>query len=174
MPANAIYPAKSFEEAYTEASGYQVSTPYGTVTITDNGRRVAFELYPDIRQSIHHKALFSYYNQLVARNILQINLDHLDIKGLDKSLDLRRGNKVLDCVYVERGQLHEIELKTHREIGLEQTARQLKEFVKTCTNLTIVVPRTDLVNMQNVLIAIGISEKVKVDTYDIREPESDY
>ncbi|GAJ21828.1 unnamed protein product, partial [marine sediment metagenome] len=39
---------------------YTVSTPYGTVTISAGGRKVIFELYSDVHQSRHSRALFIY------------------------------------------------------------------------------------------------------------------
>ncbi|GAI62276.1 unnamed protein product, partial [marine sediment metagenome] len=56
---------------------YTVSTPFGTVIISDGGRKVAFELYSDIRQSRHNQALFTYIQQLLKRGVTQFNTDHI-------------------------------------------------------------------------------------------------
>ncbi|MBA7486474.1 hypothetical protein ES707_22033 [subsurface metagenome] len=96
---------------------YTVSTPYGTVTISDGGRKVAFELYSDIRQSRHNTALFAYLQHLIKSGVTQYNTDHLNISGRDKSLTLKRGKAKLDLVYSLRGKTYECELKTSREIG---------------------------------------------------------
>lgn len=173
MPATKLYPAPKFEEAYRRAEGYQVSTPYGTVTITDDGRRVSFELYPDVRQSIHHKALFSYYQQLVRRGINQINIDHLDLHGLDKSINLKRGKARLDMVYIHRGKLHELELKTHREVGLDVTARQITELARHCENLTLVVPRRDMEDMHTILAMLGLDKQILIDSFELLEDEGE-
>ncbi|GAH51178.1 unnamed protein product, partial [marine sediment metagenome] len=58
---------------------YTVSTPFGTVIISDGGRKVAFELYSDIRQSRHNQALFTYIQQLQKRGVTQFNADHISI-----------------------------------------------------------------------------------------------
>jgi hypothetical protein len=163
--------ATTFEQAYARTQSTQVSTPFGLVTIADNGRRVTFEIYDDIRQSIHHRALFSYYQQLTRRGITQINVDHLQLPGLDRRLNLKRGKARLDCCYIDRGKLHEVELKTHREIGLDTTREQLLELVKHCQDLILVVPRADIENATTVLSLIQLQHKVKVDTYELYDEE---
>jgi hypothetical protein len=173
MPANRTRPAPRFDQAYDQARGYQVSTPYGLVTISDEGRRITFELYPDVRESIHHKALFSYVQQLRRRGVIQLNVDHLELSGLDRALSLKRGKAVIDLVYKHRGELHEVELKTHREVGLEVTARQLKELAAHCEHLTVVVPRRDMENMQQILAILHLDLNVKVDTYELLEDEAE-
>ena len=151
-----------------------MATPYGMVNVTEDGRRITFQLWDDVRQSIHHKALFSYYQQLKKRGIERINVDHLDIVGLDRSLDLKRGKAKLDMVYQVRGKLTEIELKTHREVGLDITARQLSELARYCQNLIVVVPRIDTENMYTILDMIGLRQKITVDTYELLEDERDF
>jgi hypothetical protein len=173
MPANKVYPSPTFEQAFSRARGYQVSTPYAMISIAEDGRKITIELWPDVRQSIHHKALFSYYQQLTRKGVLQINVDHLDIAGLDKSLDLKRGKAKLDMVYIHRSQLHEVELKTHREVGLDVTRLQLMELVKHCSNLIIVVPRRDMENMRTILTMLKLQDKAKVDCYEILEEEGE-
>lgn len=166
-----LHPAPTFQRAYDKAIGYTVSTPYGTVTISRDGRSVKFELYGDVRESIHHKALFSYYQSLRKRGINQINVDHLDLPDLDKSLSLIRGRAKLDMVYLHRGRIHEIELETHRQIGLDQTRIQLQELVKHCENLIVVVPRRDMENAYTILDMLNLKQRITVDSYEILEDE---
>ena len=120
---------------------YTVSTPYGTVTISDGGRKVTFELYSDIRQSRHNSALFAYLEQLKKQGVTHFNTDHLNIAGRDKSLSLTRGKAKLDLVYVQQGKTYECELKTNREVGLDLTAIQITELAKHCERLIVLVPR---------------------------------
>lgn len=171
MPRTVLHSAPTFEQAFNKATGYQISTPYGVVTVSGDGRRITFSLYDDVRESIHHKALFSYYQTLSKRGINQINVDHLDLPDLDRSLELKRGKARIDLVYIHRGQLHEVELKTHREIGLDVTRSQLLELVKHCQNLIVVVPRRDMENAYTILEMIGLKNRVTVDTYEILEDE---
>ncbi|GAI71583.1 unnamed protein product [marine sediment metagenome] len=56
---------------------YTVSTPFGTVIISNGGRNVAFELYSDIRQSRHNQALFTYIQHLQKQGVTQFNNDHI-------------------------------------------------------------------------------------------------
>lgn len=173
MPAHRTKPAPRFDSAFDQARGYQISTPYGVVTIGEEGRRITFQLYPDVRESIHHKALFSYVQQLKKRGVIQLNIDHLDLAGLDRSIDLRRGKSILDLVYIHRGELHEVELKTHREVGLDVTAKQLTELVRYCQKLTVVVPRRDMENMQTIATMLDIDKRITIDTYELLEEEGE-
>lgn len=168
-----MYPSPAFQKSFERANGYQVSTPYGTISITQDGRRITFQFYEDVRQSIHHKALFSYYQQICRRDPSAINVDHLDLADLDRSLDLKRGRARLDMVYILKGQIHEVELKTHREVGLDRTSTQLIEMSRYCQNLTIVVPRRDMENARTILAMIGLDKRVAIDSYELLEDEED-
>ena len=173
MPTKKIDVTPSFQEAFNRTQGYVLATPYGTVSITEDGRRITFQLYEDVRSSIHHKALFSYYQTLNILGNTIINCDHLDLPGLDSSLDLRRGRARLDLVYMRHGKIHEVELKTHREIGLDVTANQLHELAKHCENLIVVVPRRDMIEMARVIDVIGLTGQITVDSYEMYD-EDDY
>jgi len=150
---------------------YTVSTPYGTVTISDGGRKVTFELYSDIRQSRHNTALFAYLQQLKKQGVTQFNTDHLNLAGRDRTLSLTRGKAKLDLVYQLRGKTYECELKTSREIGLDLTAIQLKEFVKHCEHLIVLVPRGCLEEMATILHMINLDHHIAVQPYDAIEDE---
>jgi hypothetical protein len=166
-------PGVTFNKRFANVQGYQVTTPYGIITVSGNGRRISFELYEDVRQSIHHKALLSYYQQLIRKGVSRINCDHLQLPGLDGTIDLRRGKARLDCAYYNRGKLVEVELKTHREIGLDVTRKQLEELATYCENLILVVPREDMENALTVLTMIGLNKQITVDTYEIYEEEGE-
>ena len=174
MPAKKLPPAPTFEKAYSKTNGYQVSTPYGIVSIAESGRRITFQLWHDVRESMHDKALFSYYQILRRRGIVQINLDHLEIPGLDRRLPLKRGRAILDLVYTHRGRLYEVELKTHREVGLDITARQIEELATHCENLTLVVPRRDTEDMHTILTMMGLDKLISLDTFELLEDEGQH
>lgn len=152
---------------------YTVSTPYGTVTISDGGRKVTFQLYDDIRQSRHNTALFAYLEQLRKRGVTSFNTDHLNISGRDKSLGLKRGKAKLDLVYRHNGKLYECELKTSREIGLDTTAQQLQEFVKWCEHLILLVPRGCMEEAHTILTMINLAHRIAIQPYDSSEDEAD-
>lgn len=145
---------------------YTVSTPYGIVTITEGGRKVSFELYSDIRQSGHSKALFVYLERLKKQGVTRFNTDHLNIIGRDKSLALRRGKAKLDLVYLYNEKLYECELKTNREIGLDITAIQLKELVKYTERLILLVPRGSIEEMNTILGMINLKRHISIQPYD--------
>lgn len=153
------------QEAYT------LSTPYGLVTIADNGRKVIFELHSDIRQSIHNTALFNYVQRLKLQGVTRWNTDHLHITGADRTMNLNRGKAKLDLVYEHRGKIIDCELKTTREIGLEVTARQLTELVKHCQPLHLLVPRGCLQDAASILTMLNIDRKVTIEAYDSLESD---
>ncbi|MBA7624113.1 hypothetical protein ES703_31517 [subsurface metagenome] len=150
---------------------YTVSTPFGTVIISDGGRKVAFELYSDIRQSRHNQALFTYIQQLQKQGVTQFNTDHITIAGRDKRLSLTRGKAKLDLVYVLAGKTYECELKTHREVGLDLTAQQLREFAKHCEHLIVLVPRGSMEEMSTILHMINLYQYITIQPYDGFENE---
>lgn len=150
---------------------YTVSTPYGTVTISDGGRTVTFELYSDIRQSRHNTALFTYLQQLKKQGVTSFNTDHLNLAGRDKTLSLTRGKSKLDLVYVQRGKTYECELKTNREVGLDITAQQLTELAKYCEHLIVLVPRGSMEDMATILHMINLDHRIAVQPYDAVEDE---
>jgi hypothetical protein len=152
---------------------YAVTTPYGIVTISNGGRSVSFELYGDIRQSIHNSALFAYLQQLRKQGVTRFNTDHLHVPNRDRTLSLQRGKARLDLIYEVKGQLRECELKTRREIGLEVTAQQLTELVKYCPKLYLLVPRGCLDEAATVLSMLNILEYVTVTPYDGVDGEAD-
>lgn len=145
---------------------YTVSTPFGTVIISDGGRKVAFELYSDIRQSRHNQALFTYIEQLKKQGVTQFNTDHITIAGRDKRLSLTRGKAKLDLVYVQKGKTYECELKTNREVGLDLTAQQLREFAKHCEHLIVLVPRGSMEEMSTILHMINLYQYITIQPYD--------
>ncbi len=150
---------------------YTVSTPFGTVIISDGGRKVAFELYSDIRQSRHNQALFTYIQQLQKRGVSQFNTDHITIAGSDRRLSLTRGKAKLDLVYSRNGKTYECELKTSREIGLDITAQQLKELAKHCERLIVLVPRGKMEEMSTILHMINLDQRIAIEPYDSFEAE---
>lgn len=145
---------------------YTVSTPYGTVTISDGGRTITFELYSDIRQSTHNAALFAYLQKLLKQGVTRYNIDHLNLVGRDRTLSLARGKAKLDLVYEHQGKLYECELKTSREIGLDLTAQQLIELVKHCEHLIVLVPRGCIEEMATILHMINLDHRIAIQPYD--------
>ncbi|MBA7572285.1 hypothetical protein ES708_14064 [subsurface metagenome] len=145
---------------------YSIATPYGTVTISQGGRKVTFDLYSDIKQSRHNTALFTYVQQLKSQGISRFNTDHLNIPGRDKTMSLVRGKARLDLIYEQGGKTYECELKTSREIGLDVTARQLTELVKWCDRLTLLVPRGCLEEAATILNMINLDHQITIAPYD--------
>ncbi|MBA7587276.1 hypothetical protein ES708_29301 [subsurface metagenome] len=150
---------------------YTVSTPFGTVIISDGGRKVAFELYSDIRQSRHNQALFTYIQQLLKQGVTQYNVDHIALAGSDRRLSLQRGTARLDLVYTWQGTTYECELKTSREVGLDLTARQLKELAKYCEHLVLLVPRGCIEEARTIVTMINLDQNISIRPYDSSEED---
>ncbi|MBA7588960.1 hypothetical protein ES708_31031 [subsurface metagenome] len=170
----------SLEQTYpqieTPAQGklmdtYSISTPFGTVTISQGGRKITFDLYADVRQSRHNTALFNYIQRLRKKGITQLNTDHLNMPGTDRRLSLTRGKSKLDLVYIDKGKTYECELKTSRELGLDVTARQLTELTKWCDNLILLVPKGCLEEAATILNMINLDHLVTIQPYDTVENE---
>ncbi|MDD5488951.1 MAG: hypothetical protein PHH49_08365 [Candidatus Omnitrophica bacterium] len=155
------------------ADTYTLSTPYGIVSVSQAGRRISFELFTDVRESMHHKALFHYCQSLKKRGITRYNVAHLHLPDTDRSINLKRGSAYLDLAYYHRGILFECELKTNREIGLDRTASQLKELSKHCENLRVLVPTGSMADMATILHMIHLDQKISVDTYEYTDEEPD-
>ncbi|MBA7610689.1 hypothetical protein ES703_17901 [subsurface metagenome] len=166
-----MYPQIETPMPHRAMDTYTVSTPYGTVTISEGGRKVTFELYSDIRQSRHNTALFAYLQQLKKRGVTQFNTDHLNLAGRDKTLSLTRGKAKLDLVYVQSGKTYECELKTNREVGLDLTAQQITELAKYCEHLIVLVPRGSMEDMATILHMINLDHRIAVQPYDELEDE---
>lgn len=156
----------SEESPHRAMDTYSISTPFGTVTISEGGRRVTFDLYSDVRQSRHNVALFGYIQQLRKKGVTEFNTDHIKVVGRDRLLPLTRGKAKLDLVYRWRGKLYECELKTSREIGLEVTAQQLTELVKHCENLVLLVPRGCLEEAMTIATMLNLNHHLTIAPYD--------
>lgn len=159
------------DQPHAPMDAYSLSTPFGTVTISEGGRRVTFDLYSDVRQSRHNVALFGYIQQLKKMGVTQFNTDHIQVVGRDRRLSLNRGKAKLDLVYYWRGKIYECELKTNREIGLDITARQLTEFAKHCENLILLVPRGSLEEAATIVNLINLDHHLTIVPYDSSEAE---
>lgn len=145
---------------------YSIPTPYGTVTITRGGRRITYDLFPDVRQSRHSVALFSYVEQLIKSGVTRFNADHISMLGRDRTLSLTRGKAKLDLVYYQKKKFYECELKTSREIGLDVTAIQLTELCRHVDDLTLLVPGGRLEEADTICKLINIRHQVTLVPYD--------
>lgn len=145
---------------------YSIGTPYGTVTISQGGRSIAFDLYSDVRQSRHHVALFAYVQKIRREGVIKFNTDHIAVAGRDRRLSLNRGKAKLDLVYQKKGKTYECELKTNREIGLDVTARQLTELCAHVDMLTLLVPRGALEEADYIATLINLRHKITIEPYD--------
>lgn len=157
----------------TTLDQYTLATPYGTLTISNQGRRITFQIFDDIRQSEHNVALYNYVQQLKRNGITKFNNDHIAIPGANRSYNLIRGRARLDLVYYNQARIYEVELKTSQQIGSDRTHKQLVELDKHCHNLILVVKRQDMEEAKTILNMIHLATRVKVDTYEIYE-EEDY
>lgn len=146
---------------------YTISTPYGQVIISDQGRSVTFQIWDDVKQSEHNAALYRYVEHLHQSGVERINADHISLPYLRPDIPLTRGPRKLDVVYFKGPRIFECELKTRRELGLEVTARHLRDLSKYCQNLIVLVPRDEQEEARIILEVIQLTDKVKVDTWEV-------
>lgn len=144
---------------------FSISTPYGTITVRNGGREITFKMYDSISQSEHHKRLFNYVRWLYDQGVDRINCDHVNFDFLDRGVNLRRGQRILDVVYFRNGRIVECELKTKREIWLDRTIEQLKEMERHCENFVVLVPREETEKTRQLLQSVKLF-KTKVDTFE--------
>lgn len=142
-----------------------IKTNFGTIKIYDKGRHVEYDIDSSIKENRHHKELEKYVDKLLNEGVDRINCDHINVPGLDRNLKLARGKRKLDIVYYKDGRIHEIEMKTKPEVGLERTAQQLIEQSKLCENLILLVPSSEINNAEEIIRLRRIN-KVTVDTYE--------
>jgi hypothetical protein len=154
------------EEGNLFSGDIALSTPYGVVYIRNKGREITFKLHDSISQNIHNKVLFNYVAELHRQGIADINCDHVYFDYLKRGISLKRSSRILDIVYFKKGEIYECEVKTTREIWLEHTAQQLKDFEKTCQNLIMLVPRSEMETTRQLLQSLKLF-KTKVDTYEL-------
>ncbi len=152
---------------------YAVSTPFGTVTISQGGRRITYDLHPGIKQSRHNVALFSYVERLIKSGVTRLNTSHIRVRGRDKTLSLTRGKSRLDLVYHRNGKVYECELKTSREIGLDVTAIQLTELCRHVDDLTLLVPKGCLEEADTICKLINLRHKITIEAYDGLDQDED-
>jgi len=146
---------------------YTISTPYGQVIISDHGRSVTFSIWDDVKQSEHNAALFRYVEHLHQSGIDRINADHISLPYLHPEIPLARGDRKLDVVYYKGPRIFECELKTRRELGLDVTARHLRDLVKRCENLIVLVPQDELEEARTIIEIIELTGKIIIETYEV-------
>lgn len=142
-----------------------LETEYFTITLDGDGRGFHVRIADSIKSNPHHQALKRYFKKLVDSGITKYNVDHIGGKGRDRTLQLGRGNRRLDLVYMRDGILYECELKTPYECGLDRTWIQVREQAKHCDRLTLLVARSEITNVENIIKMVKI-ENVFVEPYD--------
>ncbi len=142
------------------------ATPYGWVEITRGGKSISFNLFANMKASTHDKSLLSVVMQLYRAGITEINADHLNLPFLDQGLDLRRLNRTLDLVFIANGKLHECELATRRQVGLDSTWAKIRDLLGSCKNLEVWIPKAEQTNAHEILTITGLYGKLDLVTYE--------
>lgn len=142
------------------------ATPYGWIDIDRGGKSVSFHLFTNMRPSAHDRALLSTVLQLYRAGATEINADHLDLPFLDKGLTLQRAKRVLDFVYYASGKLHEAELVSRRQVGLDSTWQKVRDLLPWCKNLELWIPKSEEVNAHEILTMLGLFGKLAIITYE--------
>lgn len=144
-----------------------LATPYGEVIISEQGRSITYRLFSDLRHSEHNFYLFNYAQQIISSGVDRFNIDHLSLPNADKSIPLTRGKARLDMVYYRGMKIFEVELKTHTQLGVDHTRRQLIETTRYCKNLILVVPAYLRDEAEQLLQLLDLPAKIAIDTYPL-------
>ena len=119
----------------------------------------------DIYVSYHNRALRRVREIIKAEGAERYNIDHLPDKDRDSSISLKRGNRRLDFVYYIGGRLHEAEVKTSKDLGTQQSARQITYFATHCKNFELWIPSNELINAREILQLLQIEHTTTLRTY---------
>jgi len=144
-----------------------IATPYGEVIVRDEGREITFRLFRDLRQSEHSFYLYRYVEQVLYAGVDRFNVDHLNFPTADKSISLARGKSRLDLIYYRQGKIYEVELKSAKMLGIDQTRRQLQELSRYCSNLILAVPDYLRDDAEQLLALMNLPTRIIIDTYPI-------
>lgn len=142
-----------------------LTNDYLTVHIGNKGRKLVIEINENVKRNFHTKALANYVKHLYNMGVERINCDHIYFDFLDRTMNLARGDRKLDIIYVKDGRLYECELKGPREVGLDRTYKQLETTTKHCDVVTLLVPR-DKMEFVKENLEIRKLRNVVVDTYE--------
>lgn len=142
-----------------------ISSDYLIINMHEDGRGFSVRMQEGVSRSPHFIALQAYVQKIHESGVERINADHMTFDFLDRSLDLRRGKRKLDVVYLKDGKLYECELKTGREVGINRTWDQVKDQAKFCDTLTLLVP-TDKIEWCKDMISSFQINNVVVDSYE--------
>lgn len=143
----------------------RIESDFFVIQIDPDGRGYNVRLQQHIKAAPHNQALIKYVKNLYAQGIERINADQVSLDFLDRSLNLVRGNRRVDIVYIKNNKIVECELKTKYECGLDRTYKQLREQVQHCENLVLLVPRSEMEDVKRILSLKNLYT-ITVDTYE--------
>lgn len=144
---------------------FVLETPYMTIRVTPDGRHIELDMNENVKRSYHHDALKRYVAWLYNQGVERINADHVGYNFLDRTIDLRRGDRRLDIVYYKSKIMYECELKGPKEVGLSRTWEQVDDMARKCQTLTLLVPR-DKIEFAKTCLETIKNKNVVVDTYE--------
>lgn len=142
-----------------------IKNDYVTVSVYEDGKHIEIDIADGVKVLRHQTHLKAYVEKLWQSGITKLNADQISLPYLDKSINLKRGDKRLDLVYYKNGRIHECEFKTHRECGLDITYSQVKGQKKYCENFILLVPSEDLIYVQDMINTLRL-HGVTVTPYD--------
>lgn len=143
----------------------RIETDFFVIIADPDGRGFNVRLQQHIKAAPHNQALIRYVKKLYDSGVERINADQISLDFLDRSLNLIRGNRRIDIVYIKNNRIVECELKTDYECGLDRTYKQLKEQQPHCENLTLLVPLNRVEDVRKIL-KLKKLYKINVDTYE--------
>lgn len=154
----------------------QIVTPYFTVRVENNGRRLTLEIHGDIKSSLHNRLVTEYCKRLNQKGF-RFNADDVPFQtDSELRLSVRSGKgagnrRRFDIVYVnEKNERVGVEIKTKGDVGPNHTAEQLKAYAKAVTDkqlerVLFVVPAEEETNAREVLQILSLEWAISIETY---------
>jgi len=154
----------------------QIVTPYFTVRVENNGRRLTLEIHGDIKSSLHNRLVTEYCKRLNQKS-LHFNADDVPFTtDSELRLSVRSGKgagnrRRFDIVYLnEKNERVGVEIKTKGDVGPNHTAEQLKAYGKAVSDKQLdrvffVVPAEEETNAREVLQILNLESAISIETY---------
>jgi hypothetical protein len=154
----------------------QIVTPYFTLRVENNGRRLTLEIHGDIKSSLHNRLVVEYCKKLIQKGF-RLNADDVPFPtDSELRLSVRSGRgpgnrRRFDIVYVnEKNERVGVEIKTKGDVGPNHTAEQLKAYAKAVSDkqlerVLFVVPAEEETNAREVLQILSLEWAISIETY---------
>ncbi len=163
-------------DALKKIEDQQITTPYFSIKVENEGRRLILDIHGDIKSSLHNRLVTEYCRKLMQRG-LRFNADDVPFPvDSEIKLSVRTGrgtgsSRRFDIVYVdEKNESIGVEIKTKGDVGANHTAEQLKAYGKAVSDkilarVILIVPCEELENARDILGLLNLQWAINIETY---------